>query len=333
MRHSFGIWALAFGVWASACGDDDDTGGVDAGDAAVVDAGLDARARDAASDGALPSDMQVVGVRFKATLGSRELVCGQSYAGLGTSHASATPQDFRFFVQQVRLINGKGEEVPMQFDERAPFQTADVALIDFTDSAGACANSGDPTTNMVITGRVPKDTYSGIVIVNGVPESLNHGNPATAPAPLRATGASWSWLSGYRFVMAELLPEAAHDLDAGAHGADAGGHEAADAGAGGHGGGGAVFVHSGSTSCTGTPGEGNIQCSKPNRAEIRLAGFNPAAQQVIVADLAAVFAGVDLSAGTQCHGSGASCATMYSALGVELETGAPKTTQSVFRVE
>lgn len=315
------------------------------GDAGAADAGLDAAAHDG-SEPPADAGLQSVTIRFKAKVGDEDLVCGQTYDGLGTTNASAKPRDFRFFVQELRLIDSEGKEVPVTFDQRLPHQTRDIALIDFTDGADTCT-SGAPTTNMVITGTVPPGTYQGVVFVNGVSESLNHGNPAVAPEPLQAPGAHWTWNSGYRFMMAELLPVNAHDgttdagIDAGHHAdatLDAGvGHDAGDAGqddAGSapHGGSnGVVFVHSGSTACSGTPAMG-ISCSKENRAEIRLSNFDPASQS-IVADLGAVFAGIDLSAGGQCHGSGAFCAPFYSALGIDFDTGAPASTQTVYRVE
>lgn len=342
MRQESLLLALALSaLTATGC---DDGGGegerVDAGPDAGKDGGLDATTADAAAaaDSALG---QKVTIRFKAKMGAQDLVCGQTYPNVGSSLVSAEVQDFRLFVQEVRLINGKGQEVPLLLEERGAQQSKEVALLDFTDGTGACT-SGAATTNMIITGHVPADTYNGIVFVNGVSESLNHGNPALAPEPLKAPGAHWDWKLGYRFTMAELLPVASHQLDGGAHdggaqggahGSDAGG---GDGGAPSHGGGGegAVFVHTGSTACNGVPGgDGGVSCSKANRAEIRFTSFNPATQS-IVADLAAVFSEVDLSQGTQCHGSGESCRSGYSALGVDLTTGAPSpATQKVYRVE
>ncbi|MET0343652.1 MAG: MbnP family copper-binding protein [Polyangiales bacterium] len=292
---------------------------------APLDAGI-------ATDG---GTLQPVTLRFKAKLGSEDLVCGRTYAGQGVTMINATPQDFRFFVQEAYLLDAAGKEVRVEFDDGLPFQTKDVALIDFTDATGSCGGTGGQTVNVTITGKVPPGTYNGIVLVNGVPETLNHGNPATAAQPLRAPGASWDWLSGYRFVMAELAPQAP-GMDGGVpmpsgHG-DAG---AGDAGAGGHGGGpgSASAIHVGSTGCTGMIGTaGAITCAKPNRNRVKLTSFNPTTQS-IVADLSAVFANIDLAAGSQCHGMGASCPTGFAALGVDFANGQAAATQTVFRVE
>lgn len=341
---------LAAAIAATGCESDDggdDDVSVDASlDAtspeAGADGGVDARAADGGADAS--ADLQRVEIRFRAKIGDEELVCGQTYAGLGTTAVRATPQDFRFFVEQVRLINARGQEVPLVFEERSDVQARQVALIDFADGAGSCGTGRGNTTNMVITGHVPRDSYDGVVIVNGVPASLNNAAPGEAPAPLRAPGAHWGWRDGYRFMMAELLPVTSHG-DAGTVDAGGGSHHAGHGGAHDSGssdagsphavGGGASFVHSGSTGCSGTPGTGitcNTDSFRANRAEIRLPRFNPATQYV-VADLGAVFAGVDLAKGASCHGTGASCAPMYMALGIDPATGRPATTQTVFRVE
>lgn len=356
MQRRFLALALVAG-FASACADDVDEGRDY--DATVADAGardaamsLDARVPDAASADA--STMQRVTVRFRATVGNEDLVCGRTYDGLGVTRARATPQDFRFYVQEVRLINVKGVEVPLTFEERPPHQATAVAMIDFTDGAGSC-RSGAATTNMIITGTVPAGTYDGIVFVNGVPPSLNNASPSNAPAPLKAPGVHWGWTDGYRYTMAELLPVIdapdGGQLDAGLHGRADGGFldsgSSHDAGEGGHGdagseqeghvGGGASFVHTGSTGCTGAPGSAlGITCAgasfRANRAVVRLPRFNPATDTV-VADLAAIFSRVDLERGVQCHGRGPACAPMFTALGIDPDTGEPSSSQSVFRVE
>jgi uncharacterized repeat protein (TIGR04052 family) len=301
----------------SACSDDnDDTGLLDA--AVPFDAG----------DG-----KQSVMLRFKAKVGSDDLTCGRTYAGQGSTKLDATPEDFRFYVQDVRLIDANGAEVPVELEERDPFQTKDVALIDFTQPAptGECGTGG-AIANTVIYGRVPVGTYTGVVFVNGVPEALNHLNPAIAAKPLQAPGANWDWLSGFRFVMAEMTLVKG-GLDGGVADAGAGVAPPAhgmDAGTGGHGGGGDTSsIHVGSTECSGGPG--SYSCAKSNRNLVRLTNFNPAVNS-IVADLGAVFTGVDLSLGAQCHGSGANCAAGYAALGIGTD-GKPTATQQVFRVE
>ncbi|MDB4975578.1 MAG: hypothetical protein JWN48_3919 [Myxococcaceae bacterium] len=311
----------------TACGDDDVTRD------ASVDASVPASSMDGASprlDAAATLDAggkQAFTLRFKAKVGNADLVCGQSYEKQGSTQVTITPRDFRLFVQSVRLISVSGSEVPLDLDERLPFQSQGVALLDFTNGEGSCT-SGDPSSNTLITGTAPAGDYTGVVFVNGVADALNHGDPTLAPAPLQAPGASWGWLSGYRFLMAEVLTVRT-DPDAGlAAGSDAG--FAADGGAlpapSGLG-----FVHLGSTGCGGTEASG-ITCANDNRSQVRLTGFHPATS-VIVADLGAIFSTADLRGDVQCHGSGPACAPMFEALGVDLATGAALATQRVYHIE
>lgn len=333
--------ALAW-ICISACGDDASglTVAHDAGSTTHVDAGLDAAtilggdaalAMDAASHMLDASSATLaLTLHFKAKVGRDDLVCGQDYANQGSSKVSITPRDFRLFVQEVRLITASGAEVPLTFDERLPFQTKQVALLDFTDGEGECT-SGAKSSNTIITGTAPAGDYTGLVFVNGVAEALNHSDPTSAPAPLQAPGASWGWALGYRFLMAEVVQQAGTRGDAGAVldaaiRAEAGG-DASVATAPGIG-----LFHLGSTGCNGTPG-GGIHCSNANRAEVRLTGFNVSVS-TIVADLGAVFAGADLSTNVQCHGSEKeTCGPMFDALGLDLASGASLPTQRVFRVE
>jgi hypothetical protein len=245
---------LAMTLCLAACGDDDtpdtcsgsrctpdaaqpptDAGELDASEPGDTDGGAAEEAGLDAGDGT-----QAVSIRFKAKLGNQELVCGQNYAQQGTTQVVATPQDFRFYVQELRLIRkGTQEEERVVFDVLPPFQRAEVALIDFTDDKGSCGGSGGSIVNTTIRGRVPAGDYDGIVFVNGVPEELNHQRVETAAAPLDEVTMYWNWQSGYRFVVAELALVDASLADGGAHDAgtgDAGGGHNADAGdaGGGH---------------------------------------------------------------------------------------------------
>ncbi|MET0339467.1 MAG: MbnP family copper-binding protein [Polyangiales bacterium] len=285
-----------------------------------------------------------VTLRFKAKVGEEDFACGRFYAGQGKTGASITPRDFRFFVENVRLLAEDGREVPVQLDERTPYQTPDLALLDFTSGEGRCT-SGDEGTNLTITGSVPAGKYRGIAFSNGVPQRLNHADPTLAPAPLQAPGASWNWLLGYRFVMAEALTSEYRPSDAGmamggGHGAaeDAGtpapttlGASMGDAGMTMATTPGIGTAHLGSTACSGNPALG-ITCQKPNRTEIRLAGFDPSVH-TIVADFGAIFRESDLKAGAECHSGGELCVPIFRAFGVDFTTGKPLPTQSVFRIE
>jgi uncharacterized repeat protein (TIGR04052 family) len=242
-----------------------------------------------------------VTIRFAAQVGDAAFACGSSYPGTGSSGVTAAPQDFRFFVHDVRLVSADGSEVPVQLDERAPYQALGTGLLDFEDATGGCL-SGDAATNTTLTGKAPPGEYTGVAFRVGVPEAVNHNNPAAQPAPLAAGNMAWGWLSGYRFLRAELGAE-----------------------------GGGGVLHLGSAACTGDPALGSVSCARPNRADVRLTGFDPATD-TIVADIGAIFAGTDLSVPSLCHSAGAACDGMFASLGVDLTSGQSSGAQSVFRV-
>jgi uncharacterized repeat protein (TIGR04052 family) len=203
-------------------------------------------------------------------------------------------------------------------DVRSPWQTADVALLDFEDGTGDCVD-GNPEMNAVITGTAPAGSYDGIVFTNGVPDPLNHGDPLTLPAPLQAGAMTWGWLYGFKFVKAELGATATPVADAAA---------------------GLGLVHVGSIGCDnsvdgGSPnynGPPSVVCSQANRNQIRLTGFDPTVR-TIVADVGAIFAATDLSKDQQCHSAGDACPSMFWALGLDFATGTQLTTQTVYHVE
>jgi hypothetical protein len=66
-------------------------------------------------------------------------------------------------------------------------------------------------------------------------------------------------------------------------------------------------------------------------SEVRLAHFD-ASSDVIIADLAALFAGVDLSLAGLCHSSGAACEPFFDSLGLALTSGQSVAGQTVFHV-
>lgn len=239
--------------------------------------------------------------QFAPQVGSAAFACGASYDDVGSNGDSVQAQDFRFFVHDIRLISADQTEVAVEIDDRAPFQARGTALLDFEDATGGCV-AGDAAMNTQVTAHAPPGDYVGVSFRIGVPESQNHADPAVQPAPLAAGSMTWGWLSGYKFLRAELGAEA-----------------------------GASMLHLGSAACAGDPAAGSVSCSRPNRADVRLAAFD-AASDVIVADIGALFAGADLSSATLCHSSGAACQPFFDSLGVDLTTGASTPGQTVFRV-
>ncbi|HVU02288.1 MAG TPA: MbnP family copper-binding protein [Polyangiaceae bacterium] len=277
----------------------------------------DAGAGDAGHGGQTDAGTMPVTIRFKAKVGSAAFACGTDYENQGATGTQATPRSLRFYVDELALINDHDEVVPVTMDDRSPWQTPDVALIDFSDATGLCGQQ-TAEVNSVITGRVPMGTYTGIVFSNGVPEALNHVDPSSAPAPLQA-GLSWGWLFGNIFLQAELQSTA----------------PAPDGGAPG-----LALLHLGSTGCDNTVSDAGpdygapptVACKNQNRNHIELHGFDPTTNYVVF-DLAKLFASADLTVDGQCHSDGPYCTPWFAAAGVDFTTGAALATQSIYSVE
>lgn len=326
--HSVVTFGFCLAVGLVACGDDDD-GASDAGRGDASSGGDHAHSakdsgphdastgsnKDASSGDAASGSGASVKFTFKAVVGTQPFACGTTYSSVGSTKLNATPKDFRFFVQDFKLLTRNGDEVPVEIPSVAPFQDTGVALIDFTDGKGECG--GDAKTNVEITGTAPAGDYDGIVFSVGVPETLNHQNVVTANPPLQNPALNWGWLNGYRFLLAEIdVPGLATD-DAGT---DDGGVSSTSS-----------LVHTGSGGCAGSTKNG-FQCSRPNRNLVRLSGFDPRKQPIVV-DLGAIFAQTDLRLAKQCHGAEPGCENMFQALGIDMATGAPLETQDVFRTK
>jgi len=297
------------------CSDDDavrpssDAGGGSDTGATLVDSG-------GPHEDAAPTDAgaKTVSIKFKAKVGTQDFKCGTTYANQGSTMDTVEPRDLRFFVQDVKLVTADGKETPVTLAARPPWQTPDVALLDFEDGTGRCAN-GNAELNGEVIGTVPSGSYTGVVFSNGVPAALNHSDPATATAPLSAGGMTWSWLSGRLFIKAEMASTSAD--------------------------GGVGLLHLGSTGCTNALDDGgtsdstkppSMACSRSNRNLVKLSGFDPEVN-VVVFDVAALFANSDLTAASLCHSSGPACPPMFTAVGVDIDGGAPLSTVPVFRVE
>jgi hypothetical protein len=134
-----------------------------------------------------------VEVRFEAVVGAQPFSCfvEHPFAGLGMAASAWTPLDFRLYVHDVQLVPESGAPVSVTLDQDGTWQYRNVALLDFETANGSCANGTAPT-NTAVRGRVnaPAGTrWTGLRFKLGVPQSLNHQNPATravAAQPLHA---------------------------------------------------------------------------------------------------------------------------------------------------
>lgn len=162
---------------------------------------------------------------FRAMVGSEPVACGKIFQGLGTGSTEVTFEDFRLFVSNIRAVTDQGEEIPLVLDPAQAGQNDHVALLDFRDKADVDDNgvvqdiclSGDdnnPGFKDSITGTLTLDSgvsISHLAFTIGVPFELNHASQSDAEEPLRnpgmATGMTWNWQNGYKFMALEVLPE------------------------------------------------------------------------------------------------------------------------------
>lgn len=263
------------------------------------------------SSGTTGDAVTEVSIDFAAFVGDQPFACGMTYEGIGTPPVAVEPRDLRFYVQDLHLLRASdGEPVPVVLDVEEPWQAETVALLDFEDASGACAEGGgNPETRTIVTGTVPADDYDGITFTVGVPEDLNHGDPLFLPPPLGASSMTWGWLYGFKFIKVEL-------------------QQVAEGGPIGNG----VF-HLGSNGCSGNPGVGDVECSLPNRADVELAPFDWASQTVAL-DAGALFGDTNLALDSQCHSFQPDvCPPVFDRIGVDFDTGMPGPTQVAFFVQ
>lgn len=224
------------------------------------------------------SSSQPVTIRFQAAVKGQPFACDQKYTGVGSSNATISPLDFRFYVSQIRLINQQGQDVPLQLEQDGKWQYKNVALLDFENKTGSC--DGTPDTHFEVKGTVPEGSYKGLKFDLGVPFELNHQDVNTAAAPLNLTSLFWVWRSGYKFAR----------LDVSSTGQPNG-----------------WSLHLGSTGCTGTASSADMHvhhetttethgdtsnmmtqppasCAQPNRPAVYLPEFD-INKHTVVADL------------------------------------------------
>lgn len=272
-------------------------------DAGAVDAGV--------AD--VPSTGAPIVLRFAAKVGSMPFRCGEVYGPMGSANSRWNPLDFRLYVHDVRLLDAIGNEVPVTLDEEDTWQHQGVALLDFEDRTGLCSNGTAPT-NLTVRGRVARSsTWTGLRFRLGVPFALNHADLASLPSPLNLTALWWNWQGGHKFLRIDGRTQDAT---------------------------GTVLVqgwniHLGSTGCDGSASGGVTRCANPNRPEVTLMNFDPAANTV-VADLGRLVSGVDLSRANADPGcmsapGDTDCASVFPTLGIPF--GSTPAAQGFFRVE
>lgn len=245
---------------------------------------------------------------FRGAVGDGDFACAPIPA-LGTSATTYTPLDFRLYLHDVQFTDIHGDSAPLALTQDGLWQVENVALLDFEDATGSCAN-GTAETNAVITGTAPDGHYDTLSFKVGVPWDLNHGDSAAAPSPLNLSTMFWSWEMGYKFARIDGTSTGQPD--------------------------GAVF-HLGSTGCASDENGSVTGCSNENVAEVSL-DFDPRSDGVAV-DLAGLFAGVDLDTNAadtmplcMSDPTDPDCERLFGNVGLGWEDAEP-VGQTMFRVE
>lgn len=245
------------------------------------------------------ADDMTVTIPFAAEIDGKPFTCAATYPGLGATGAEVAASDFRLFVSNAALVRADGSLQPIVLDQDGQWQLSDLALLDFEDATGACTN-GTQGTHTALTGTVPEGSYTGLVFTVGVPYDQNHVDPTLAPAPLNTTAMFWNWQGGYKFVRIDMVPtDRKEDGPKG------------------------WFLHLGSTMCNAaSKTSAPSACKNENRIEVRLDGFDPAKNSVVI-DPAAVVAEANLtvnapetSPGCMSFPGDADCMTVMAKLGL-----------------
>jgi uncharacterized repeat protein (TIGR04052 family) len=263
----------------------------------------------------VPDSLHPITIRLAARVGDRPFACGDTFDQIGLSKARITASDFRFYVHDVRLVSASGDTVRAPLVARAPWQDADVALLDFENGTATCAN-GTPETNDELVVMAPAGDYRGVAFTLGVPFARNHGDLAAQAPPLSLSRLFWSWNGGYKFLRVDMRATQADSAPS------------------------SWVIHLGSTGCTVADGaKSPTACAQPNRAEIAIANFDPA-RDVIVADLAALLARSDVrvnqpqtAAGCMSAPNDADCGGLFASLGLAHPNADRSSAQPFFRAE
>lgn len=245
---------------------------------------------------------------FAAKVGAQPFSCATTYTDLGMTKSTWTPKDFRLYVHGVSLLRADGSAAAVTLEQDGVWQYQDVALLDFEDKSGSCAN-GTTETNLVVKGSVAPGAYTGVRFNVGLPFALNHAEAAKAPSPLNLTTLWWSWNEGYKFLRIDGATKGLPGFN----------------------------IHLGATGCD--AGDTPAACARGNLATVTLSGFD--AQKTIVADLSKLVEGVNLDANTAMTAPGCmsgtddpECGGIFTALGLDLATGGSAAKpQTFFRLE
>ena len=263
---------------------------------------------------------QPVEIRFAAQVGEVSARCGERYDGVGVLGRPVELADGRLYVSNVALQRADGTRVAVTLDQASPWQHGSVALLDFEDGSGRCAESGTAAMNSTVKGSIPAGDYAGLSFEIGVPWELDHLDALTAPSPLNLNALYWNWRLGYIFTKIEFWNAELGGPPAETASGDLSLQEPAPTVT--------YLAHIGSTGCESLAPTMPPQqaCARPNRAPIVLADFEPTTD-IVVLDLAAMVDGIDITRsvlrppGCMASPSDPDCRQVFANLGLNLETG------------
>ncbi|MEM8854762.1 MAG: MbnP family copper-binding protein [Pseudomonadota bacterium] len=207
--------------------------------------------------------------------GGKPFSCSQTYGSVGTTGSTVEVMDYRLFISNVALVAADGTRTPLTLEQDGAWQYGPVALIDFEDGTGSCAN-GTSQMNGTIVGTAPAGEYEGLALTVGVPFDLNHGDPTLAASPLNLTAMFWNWRGGYKFVKLDLAT-AGQPMTVAASNADHGGESNA------HGSARGWSLHLGSTMCaSASRTTAPSACENPNRMDVVFDAFDPSTNSIVI---------------------------------------------------
>lgn len=253
-----------------------------------------------------------VTIRFAMTAAGAPVTCGANISGVGTTKSTVSIIDARFYVSRLRLVKADGGEVPVTLTQDGLWQLDDVALLDFENATGGCANGTEQTRDL-IEGSAPAGQYTGVRFDVGLPFEKNHRDQTLQPSPLNLSRLFWSWNAGYKFMR----------MDIKSTGQPRG-----------------WLLHLGSTACSpaGSPSTAPVSCGNRNVVTVDLPGFS-AARDVVELDFLALFAGSNVDTNTDktalgcmSGGSDPECHGLFGQLGLAIADKAAGP-QQVFRVK
>ncbi|MGH1341848.1 MAG: MbnP family copper-binding protein [Nannocystales bacterium] len=231
---------------------------------------------DSSSTGVATQD---VTLQFAGRINGVDAACDTQFMGVGSALSDAQIRDFRLYVSNIRLVDADGEEVALELEQDGVWQYENVALLDFEDGTGLCADTGNADVNSTVVGTVPEGDYTGVRFDVGVPADLNHTDPNTAEAPLNVLPMTWNWLVGRKFVRFDLLVD---NFPADNFGWN---------------------THLGSQGCSNSKKPNPMEpptedCTRPQRPAIALDAFDLDTNTIVV-DAGALLADVDVSGNVQ----------------------------------